>query len=65
MLFRSFATNVLQGVIVAVTGKHPEDIPTEEYLQTALRAGFEPRIEELNPDARPGWAKTQTFAVRI
>ncbi len=61
---RSFPTNALQGVIVAVTGRRPEEITPEEYLQTALRAGLEPRIEELNPDARPGWAKTQAFAVR-
>lgn len=53
---RSFATNVLQGIIVAVSGRRPEEITTEEYLQTALRAGFEPRIEELNPNSRPAWA---------
>lgn len=59
---RSFATNVLQGVIVAVTGKHPEEISPDEYLQTALRAGFEPRIEELNPHARPEWARSVELA---
>ncbi|HXF81257.1 MAG TPA: quinate 5-dehydrogenase [bacterium] len=53
---RSFATNVLQGVIVAVTGRRPEEIAPEEYLQLALRAGFLPRIEELNPQHAPsGW----------
>lgn len=61
---RSFATNVLQGVIVAVTGKRPEDISAEEYLQTALRAGLEPRIEELNPGARPGWARHEPVGTR-
>lgn len=54
---RSFATNVLQGVLVAVLGKHPEEISPEEYLQTALRAGFLPRLEELNPDATPVWRR--------
>lgn len=55
---RSFATNVLQGVIVAVTGRRPEEITTEEYLQTALRAGFLPRIEVLNPQHAPaGWRR--------
>ena len=53
---RSFATNVLQGVIVALLGRRPEEISTDEYLQTAQRAGFEPRVEELNPDATPAWA---------
>jgi hypothetical protein len=53
---RSFATNVLQGVIVAVTGRRPDEITPEEYLQLALRAGFLPRIEELNPQHAPaGW----------
>lgn len=60
---RSFATNVLQGVIVAVTGRRPEDISTDEYLQTALEAGFLPRIEELNPSAPPAWAKREQVAV--
>ncbi len=54
---RSFATNVLQGVIVAVTGKRPDELSSEEYLQTALRAGFLPRMEELNPQHRPAWAR--------
>ncbi len=53
---RSFATNVLQGVIVALLGRPPEEIATDEYLQTALRAGFEPRVEELTPGAAPPWA---------
>src|SRR5438093_436442 len=53
---RSFATNVLQGVIVALLGRRPEEISTDEYLQTAQRAGFEPRVEELNPNAAPAWA---------
>ena len=57
---RSFATNVLQGVIVAVTGRPPEEITADEYLQTALRAGFLPRIEELNPQYAPsGWRRAK------
>lgn len=55
---RSFATNVLQGVVVAVLGRRPEEISTEEYLTTLLRAGFEPRMEELNPQfAPPDWKR--------
>ncbi len=57
---RSFATNVLQGVIVAVTGRRPEEISTDEYLQTALRAGFLPRVEVLNPQYAPSnWTREQ------
>ncbi len=53
---RAFATNVLQGVIVALLERPPEAISPEEYLQTALRAGFEPGFYELNPDLAPPWA---------
>lgn len=60
---RSFATNVLQGVIVAVTGRRPDDISTDEYLQIALEAGFLPRIEELNPSEAPAWARREQVAV--
>ena len=60
---RSFATNVLQGVIVAVTGRPPEEISAEEYLQTALRAGFLPRIEELSPQHVPAGWRWETAAV--
>ena len=60
---RSFATNVLQGVIVAVTGRPPEEISAEEYLQTALRAGFLPRIEELNPQYAPANWRWERAAV--
>jgi len=60
---RSFATNVLQGVIVAVTGRRPDDISPEEYLQTALAAGFLPRVEELNPAAAPAWWNRERVAV--
>lgn len=52
---RSFATNVLQGAIVAVLGRRPDEIAPDEYLQTALRAGFEPRMVELNPQHAPAW----------
>jgi len=44
---RSFGTNVLQGVVVAVTGTRPEEIPTEAYMETLLRAGVQPRVEVL------------------
>jgi len=57
---RSFATNVLQGTIVAVLGRRPEEISADEYLQTALRAGFIPRMEELNPHHAPGWWRRES-----
>lgn len=60
---RSFATNVLQGVIVAVTGRQPDDLSKEEYLQAALDAGFLPRVEALNPSLTPTWATRERVTV--
>jgi hypothetical protein len=51
---RSFATNVLQGAVVAVLGKPPEQIRPQEYMETLLRAGIKPRVEALNPVGAPG-----------
>lgn len=62
---RSFATNVLQGVVVAVLGKRPDEISNDEYLQTLLRAGVEPRVEELHPEAAPPhWQRPKVTAPR-
>jgi len=44
---RSFGTNVLQGVVVALKGARPEDIPADAYMETLLRAGVRPRVEVL------------------
>lgn len=44
---RSFGTNVLQGIVVALTGTRPEEIPAEAYMETLLRAGVRPRVEVL------------------
>lgn len=59
---RSFATNVWQGVVVALLGRRPEEISPEEYCQTLLRAGVAPRMEELNPGATPPWRREQVSA---
>ena len=42
---RSFATNVLEGIVLALSGR--EDLRPEEYVHWLLRAGFRPRIETL------------------
>jgi len=44
---RSFATNVLEGVVVALSGRRSEDLTPQEFVQWMLRAGFRPRIEAL------------------
>jgi len=43
---RSFATNVLEGVVVALSGRR-RDLGPDEYIEWMLRAGFRPRIETL------------------
>lgn len=45
---RSFGTNVYQAALVAVSGKSPEQLTGQDYLNLAKRTGFKPRIEKLN-----------------
>jgi len=45
---RSFGTNVMEAVIVALAGKGSEDITPEEYNHYLERMGVKPRIERLN-----------------
>ncbi len=44
---RSFATNVMQAAVVALLGRHPDQIAPGEYRETLLRAGIRPRLEWL------------------
>lgn len=46
---RSFATNVLEGIVLALSGRRSDDLRPDEYVHWLLRAGFRPRIETLNP----------------
>lgn len=45
----TFATNVMEGVLVAVLGKRPEEISQSEYLRTLERLDWKPNVMELNP----------------
>jgi hypothetical protein len=45
---RSFGTNVMEALLVSVSGKKPEDIGEAEYYELLDRMGLEPRIEYLN-----------------
>ena len=45
---RSFATNVMDAVLVAITGRRPEDFTPSDYLDVLTRLEFRPRIEVLN-----------------
>ncbi|HLW60095.1 MAG TPA: quinate 5-dehydrogenase [bacterium] len=46
---RSFATNVLEGIVLALSDGRREELRPEDYVQCLLRAGFRPRIESLQP----------------
>ena len=46
---RSFGTNVMEGVLVALSGKRPEELTPEDYLGLLQDLKWEPIIEELNP----------------
>lgn len=45
---RSFGTNVLEGVFVALIGKPWKEIAQDEYLELLHRLAFKPRILKLN-----------------
>jgi hypothetical protein len=44
---RSFGTNVLEAVLVAILGKPWEEVKPEDYLNLLKRLAFEPRIVKL------------------
>ncbi len=45
---RSFGTNVYQAALAAASGKNPEDLNEQNYLDLVKNSGFIPRIEKLN-----------------
>jgi hypothetical protein len=45
---RSFGTNVMEGVIIALIGKTPETMTPDDYLRTLEQLGWEPRVVTLN-----------------
>ncbi|MCS7173298.1 MAG: quinate 5-dehydrogenase [Armatimonadetes bacterium] len=64
---RSFATNVLQALVVAFAGKDPEAISPEEYMTWMHRFGFRPRVSWLNAPRsdhlRKAWRGAQAMPV--
>jgi len=43
----TFATNVMEGVIVALTGRHPDELTPQDYLNTLHQLGWQPSVIEL------------------
>lgn len=44
----TFATNVMEGVIVSLVGKKPRDMTEQDYLETLERLDWRPNVIELN-----------------
>jgi hypothetical protein len=45
---RSFATNVLEAALVALSGKRPGELTSEDYLRLFAEAGLKPRVQRLS-----------------
>ncbi|QYK53578.1 MAG: hypothetical protein KF824_01500 [Fimbriimonadaceae bacterium] len=45
----TFATNVMEGVIVALVGKKPSDMTDDDYLSVLKKLDWSPGVMELNP----------------
>ncbi len=45
---RSFATNVIEALLVAISGKKPEELTEDDYFGLIRKADLKPRIEKLN-----------------
>ncbi|HEY0866975.1 MAG TPA: hypothetical protein VGE01_06345 [Fimbriimonas sp.] len=43
----TFATNVMEGVVVSLLGKHPEQLTEKDYLETLQRLDWKPNVIEL------------------
>ena len=47
----TFATNVMEGVIVALLGKRPQDMTETDYLMTLKRLNWQPNVIELRNES--------------
>lgn len=45
---RSFGTNIYEATLLTISGKKPEELTPQDYLELAKKSGFQPRIERLN-----------------
>ncbi len=48
---RSFATNVLEGIVVALSGRRTDTMAPQEIIDWLQRAGVRPRVETLAPES--------------
>lgn len=47
----TFATNVMEGVLVSLMGKHPDELTPEDYLRTLRDLGWSPSVVSLEDRA--------------
>jgi len=45
---RSFATNVIEALLVSISGKRPEELSEEDYFDLIEKADLKPRVVKLN-----------------
>lgn len=45
---RTFATNVVEGIIITIAGKHPEEMSAQDYLKILNKLEWEPTVRRLN-----------------
>ncbi len=45
---RSFATNVIEALLVSISGKHPEELTDKDYYDLIDRAKIKPSVRKLN-----------------
>lgn len=50
---RSFGTNVMEALLVAASGRRPEELTPADYEELLDRLGFEPRVEVLAGEPVP------------
>ncbi|BBB91306.1 MAG TPA: quinate 5-dehydrogenase [Methylomusa anaerophila] len=45
---RSFGTNIMEGILVTLSGKRPEDLSSSDYVKLLDEIGIEPRVKQLS-----------------
>ena len=50
---RSFGTNVMEGVLVSLSGKHPGELSPSDYMEMLSELEWKPRVVDLGEDTNP------------
>ncbi|ABZ83906.1 conserved hypothetical protein [Heliomicrobium modesticaldum Ice1] len=60
---RSFGTNVMEGLLVALAERRPEEITPEEYRHWLARFGFQPRLEKVSSRQTTAGGRHETLCL--